>query len=107
VYQLPASVATAEILANVNLSGYRVDSMFPPGQFGRSGQITWQGISGLSPSLLVTNLAAEHLSNLYTFFSGVLFGICGGAIVTLLVESVDASRKRRAKNGPAVAEKKG
>lgn len=105
VYQLPASVATAEILKNVNLSGYRVDSIFPPGQFGESGQITWRGIRSLSPSLFVTNLNAEHKLNKYTFFSGVLFGICGGAIVTLIVEFVDARRERRSNAGAAVADK--
>jgi hypothetical protein len=105
VYQLPASVATAEILEDVNLSGYRVDSIFPPGQFGESGQIAWRGIRNLSPSLFVTNLDAEHQLNKYTFFSGVLFGICGGAIVTLIVEFVDARRERRGKPGTAVADK--
>ncbi|MFI5079919.1 MAG: hypothetical protein ACHQCE_02520 [Streptosporangiales bacterium] len=107
VYRLPASAVTTEVLDNVNLSGYRIDSMFPPGQFGRSDQITWQGISSLSPSLLVTNLTAEHNLNRYTFFSGILFGICGGAVVTLLVESVDAWREARKREGPAVAEQEG
>ncbi len=105
VYQLPASVATTEILENVNLSGYRIDSMFPPGQFGNRDQITWQGISSLSPSLLVTNVAAEHQLNKYIFISGVLFGICGGAFVTLLVESFDVWRESRRKNGSVVAKK--
>ena len=103
VYRLPASAVTTEVLDNVNLSGYRIDSMFPPGQFGRSDQITWQGISSLSPSLLVTNLTAEHNLNRYTFFSGILFGIFGGALVTLLVESVDAWREARKREEAAVA----
>jgi hypothetical protein len=104
VYRLPVSVATAEILKNANLSDYRVDSIFPPGQFGKGDQITWRGVSGLSPSLFVTNLTAEHRLNEYTFFSGVLFGICGGAIVTLLVEVIDIWRERHKKAGTAVAE---
>jgi len=107
VYRLPASAVTTEVLDNVNLSGYRIDSMFPPGQFGRSDQITWQGISSLSPSLLVTNLTAEHNLNRYTFFAGILFGVCGGAIVTLLVESVDAWRETRKGEGPAAAGQEG
>jgi hypothetical protein len=116
VYQLPASVVATEILHDVNLSGYRIDSMFPPGHFGESGQITWQGISSLSPSLLATNVTAEHRLGLYTFLSGVVFGICGGAVIALLVEGFDASRERRKKKeeekkkkekGSAVAEKQG
>jgi hypothetical protein len=88
--------------------------MFPPGQFGKRDQITWQGISSLSPSLLTTNVTAEHRLGVYTFLSGVVFGIGGGAIITLLVEGFDASRERRKKKeeeekekGSAVAEKQG
>jgi hypothetical protein len=74
VYYIPASVQTTETLESTNLSGDRVDSIFPQGQL-ESGQVTWQGNSGLSPSLTATNLAAESRNSEYTFFAGVLYGL--------------------------------
>jgi hypothetical protein len=75
MYQIPASVETTETLENIDLAGDRVDSMFPPGQIESNDQIDWQGISGLSPSLSATNLAAEARNSEYSFFAGVLYGL--------------------------------
>jgi len=73
--------------------------MFPPGVFGESNQITWQGIPNLRPSLLVTNVIKEHQIGTYTFLSGILFGVFGGASITLLVEVIDARREHRKEKG--------
>jgi len=54
-------------------------------------------------------VTTEHKLGVYTFLSGVLFGVCGGAIITLLVEFIDARREDRKKEekemGATVAEK--
>jgi hypothetical protein len=68
-------VVTIETLENEDLSGDRVDSMFPSGQIKSNSQIYWQGNNGLSPSLSATNLAAESRNSEYTFFAGVAYGL--------------------------------
>jgi hypothetical protein len=92
-YYLPSSIQTKETLSNVNLSGYQVESIFPapqitpdrgsPGQ-GVAEDYTWSGLSSLSPSLIVSNLASQQKVSHYTFLAGVLLGIAGGAVVPLL-----------------------
>jgi len=74
-YHLPKSVVTIETLENEDLSGDRVNSMFPSGQIKSNSQIYWQGNDGLSPSLSATNLAAESRNSEYTFFAGVAYGL--------------------------------
>jgi hypothetical protein len=74
-YHLPKSVETTETLENEDLSGDRVDSMFPTGQIKTNSQIYWQGNNGLSPSLSATNLAAESRDSEYSFFAGVSYGL--------------------------------
>jgi hypothetical protein len=74
-YHLPKSVETTETLENEDLSGDRVDSMFPTGQIKSNSQIYWQGNNGLSPSLSATNLAAESRNSEYSFFAGVAYGL--------------------------------
>src|SRR5262249_4635086 len=80
-YQLPASVETTETLENANLSGYRVDSIFPPGQITRSDKMTWKGVAGLSPSISATSLSDERNNNRRLFTAGILFGVAGGVLV--------------------------
>jgi hypothetical protein len=86
-YYLPASVETTETLENTSLAGDRVDSMFPPGQIKSNDQIYWQGVSGLSPSLSATNLAAEARDSEYSFFAGVLYGL-GLSLIFAFVQIV-------------------
>jgi hypothetical protein len=95
MYQIPASVETTETLENIDLAGDRVDSMFPPGQIESNDQIDWQGISGLSPSLNATNLAAEARNSEYSFFAGVLYGL-GLSLIFAFVQIClsDAAKQR-------------
>ncbi len=92
VYYLPASMQTREVLKYVNLSGYQTESMFPVPQItaenGGTGQnaeeqYTWNGLSSLSPTLLVSNYAQAQSDNRYTFNAGVFFGLCGATGVAL------------------------
>lgn len=80
-YRFPASVATSETLNNVNLTGDRVDSMFPPGQITSTNEIVWQGVSGLSPSLSATNLSSAENISKAGFFAGLCYGLAGGIAV--------------------------
>ena len=93
-YYLPTSVQTKEIMKFVNLSGYQTQSVFPVpvitnGKGGATGQTadeiyTWNGLSSLSPSLQVANLAGEQAANNYTFYAGVSFGIAGASGVAFV-----------------------
>ena len=80
---------------HIDLAGDRVDSMFPPGQIESNDQIDWQGISGLSPSLNATNLAAEARNSEYSFFAGVLYGL-GLSLIFAFVQIClsDAAKQR-------------
>ena len=94
-YYLPSSVQTKETLTNVNLTGYQVESIFPapqiapgkgsPGQ-GVAENYTWTGLSSLSPSLIVANLAGQQEVSHYSFLAGILLGIAGGAAASFLQE---------------------
>src|SRR5215472_1629750 len=102
IYHIPASVETTETLENANLSGDRVDSMFPPGQIKSNDQIYWQGISGLSPSLNATNLAAEARNSEYTFVAGILYGL-GLSLVFAFVQLVLTTASRDKKGNTATS----
>jgi hypothetical protein len=88
-------VQTKETLTNVNLPGYQVESIFPapqiapgkgsPGQ-GVAENYTWTGLSSLSPSLIVANLAGQQEVSHYSFLAGILLGIAGGAAASFLQE---------------------
>jgi hypothetical protein len=88
-------VQTKETLTNVNLTGYQVESIFPapqiapgrgsPGQ-GVAENYTWTGLSSLSPSLIVSNLAGQQQVSHYSFLAGILLGIAGGAAASFLQE---------------------
>jgi hypothetical protein len=95
IYHIPLSVETTETLENTNLSGDRVDSMFPPGQIRSNDQVYWQGISGLSPSFNATNLAAEARDSEYSFFAGVLYGLGLGVIFAFVQVMLGAASERR------------
>ena len=88
-------MATAETLENVNLTDDRVDSMFPPGQIGAS-TVTWQGVSGLSPSMSATNLASAARQNKDAFWAGLLYGITAALAVPFLQCLPDAWRDTKA-----------
>ena len=118
-YYLPASVQTRETLTNVNLTGYQVESIFPAPQItpskGSTGQgvaedYTWTGLSSLSPSLIVSNLAGEQEVNHYIFLAGILLGIAGGIAASFLQEVwpkiIWPKSSRRGENGPAASEEK-
>jgi hypothetical protein len=94
-YNFPTSVATAETLENVNLTDDRVDSMFPPGQIGTS-TVTWQGVSGLSPSMSATNLASAARQNKDAFWAGLLYGITAALAVPFLQCLPDAWKDTKA-----------
>lgn len=94
-YYLPASVQTKETLTNVNLTGYQVESIFPAPQItaskGSTGQgvaenYTWTGLSSLSPSVIVSNLAGQQEVSHYIFLAGILLGIAGGIAASFLQE---------------------
>jgi hypothetical protein len=83
---------TREVLKYVNLSGYQTESMFPVPEIktdsGGTGQnaeeqYTWEGLSSLSPTLLVSNVAAAQADSRYTFNAGIFFGLCGATGVVL------------------------
>ena len=111
-YYLPSSLQTKETLKNVNLAGYQVESIFPapqitpdkggPGQ-GVAEDYTWNGLSSLSPSLIVSNLAGQQAVSHYTFYAGILLGIAGGAVASFLQE-IWPKRNRAEENGPAASE---
>jgi hypothetical protein len=85
-YQLPTSVETTETLENANLSGYRIDSIFPPEQITPDDRMIWKGVAGLSPSISATSLSVERNNNRSLFISGILFGIAGAALVPVAQE---------------------
>jgi len=94
-YNFPTSVTTAETLKNVNLTDDRVDSMFPPGQIGAS-TVTWQGVSGLSPSMSAANLASAARQNKDAFWAGLLYGITAALAVPFLQCLPDAWKDTKA-----------
>jgi hypothetical protein len=116
-YYLPSSVQTKETLTNVNLTGYQVESIFPapqitpdkgsPGQ-GVAEDYIWTGLSSLSPSLIVSNLAGQQEVSHYTFLAGILLGIAGGAAASFLQEVwpkiIWPKSSRTEGNGPAANE---
>jgi hypothetical protein len=115
-YYLPSSVQTKETLTNVNLTGYQVESIFPapqitpykgsPGQ-GVAEDYIWTGLSSLSPSLIVSNLAGQQAVSHYSFLAGILLGIAGGAAASFLQEVwpkiVWPKSSRTEENGPAAS----
>jgi hypothetical protein len=89
-YVLPTSVTTTETLNDMDTRGYQI-SMFPvgtpaeengqrPGQIAEES-ITWNGKSGLNPSLDATNQAAETAASHDTFVAGISFGVASGTAV--------------------------
>lgn len=103
-YSLPQSVTTTETLEDVNIQGYQVNSMFPVGTTtnedgGKPGQltqesITWSGLSGLSPSLEVTDTAGATNAGRDTFWAGILVGLAGGFAVPFVDRSLEATSEK-------------
>lgn len=98
-YGLPASVRTAETVSHVDIHGYQINSMFPvatttnePEQPGQTAEesITWNGLSGLSPNLDVTNTAAGTAAGHDTFWAGILVGAAAGFAATFLDKVTEA-----------------
>ncbi len=79
------TVATSEILNNVNLSNERIDSMYPQGMV-TTDQVAWHGSAGLNPSLSATNLASAERQNKDAFWAGLLYGIAAALAVPYFVE---------------------
>jgi hypothetical protein len=117
-YYLPSSMQTKETLSNVNLTGYQIESIFPAPQItagkgspgrGAVEDYTWSGLSSLSPSLIVSNLAGQQTVSRYTFLAGVLLGIAGGAMVTFLERiwprHIFRKRKRTKEKAPAAGKR--
>lgn len=92
-YSFPAPVATTEMLAGVNLSNDRIDSMYPTGGIA-SNLITWKGLGGLDPSLSATNLNSAEQQNKDSFKAGLLWGLAGGFAIPIVQECFDAWRHR-------------
>jgi hypothetical protein len=68
----------------VNLNGgWVLQSQFPTGQTDND-TITWEGAAGLSPDIHVDNPSADSTANQAAFLSGILWGIVGGAGVSLV-----------------------
>ena len=96
-YQLPTSVETIETLENADLTGYRVDSIFPPEQITQNDKMIWKGAAGLNPSISATSLSAERNNNRSLFIAGILFGLAGGVLVPVAQEMLillDRAAKR-------------
>ena len=78
-YFVPTYVQTREVLTNVNLTGYQTQSAFPIPEISRAPnsdeQYTWNGLSSLSPSLLVANVTGVQDVSKWSFDSGVLYGV--------------------------------
>jgi hypothetical protein len=102
-YHLPKSVETTETLENEDLSGDRVDSMFPTGQIKSNSQIFWQGNNALSPSLSATNLAAESRNSEYSFFAGVAYGLGLSIIFAFLQVLLNSWNDAKASGNPPAA----
>jgi hypothetical protein len=83
-FYIPKSVKTTEKVLNINLSGYRIESMFPSGLINRTSNVVWQGHANLGPTLIATNLASERRDNQYTFLSGILAGLAISVILTVI-----------------------
>ena len=103
-YSLPQSVMTTETLKDVNIQGYQVNSMFPvgtttnendeqPGQTAKE-TITWSGLSGLSPSLEVTDTAGQTNAGRDTFWAGILVGLAGGFAVPFVDKSLEGMSEK-------------
>jgi hypothetical protein len=83
-FYMPKSVLTTETLQNANLTGDRIDSIFPPGRFtNKNHDIVWQGHAGLSPSLIATNLPSERTGSIYIFFAGIVAGLAVSVLLTI------------------------
>ena len=83
---------------NLN-GGWVLQSQFPTGQTDND-TITWEGAAGLSPDIHVDNPSADSTASHAQFMSGILWGIVGGAGVSLVdhLERVNHDlRKLRAK----------
>jgi hypothetical protein len=98
-YSFPAMVGTTEMLAGVNLSNDRIDSMYPTGGIA-TNLITWKGVAGLDPSLSATNLNSAAEQNKDAFWAGLLWGLAGGFAIPFVQECFDAWRNRT-KDPPA------
>jgi hypothetical protein len=103
-YVLPTSVTTTETLNDMDTRGYQI-SMFPvgtpaeengqrPGQIAEES-ITWNGKSGLNPSLDATNQAAETAASHDTFVAGISFGVASGTAVAFFDVLWQGWRQRR------------
>jgi hypothetical protein len=83
-YFLPTTLTTKEKVTQVNLNGgWVLQSQFPTGQTDND-TITWEGAAGLSPDIHVDNPSADSTANQAAFLSGILWGIVGGAGVSLV-----------------------
>jgi len=67
-----------------------------PQQLGQTAResITWNGLSGLIPSLDVTNRAAATSAGRETFWAGILVGVAGGFAVPFVEKSLEAMSER-------------
>jgi len=92
-YNIPTFLQTREVLKDVNLTGYQVESIFPAAQVkrenGKPGHaageaFTWSGASGLSPSLIVTDVKGARAASRNTFLAGIFFGIAAGILAPFL-----------------------
>ena len=95
-YSLPAptTVATSEILNNVNLSDERIDSMYPQGII-TNNQVTWNGAESLSPSLSATNLRSAESVQEDGFLAGLLYGIAAALAIPFFLEFYKAWQDER------------
>lgn len=96
-YFLPRTLTTEETVTQVNLSGgWVLQSQFPTGTTDNN-TITWEGAAGLSPDIHADNPSADSNSNHATFLSGILWGVVGGAGVSLVdhLERVNSERRER------------
>jgi hypothetical protein len=91
-YYLPAGMQTQEVLRSVDLAGAQIESAFPAPEIttdhGGTGQnpdqkYTWDGLSSLLPSFVVTNIAGTQDASRYAFDDGIAFGLLGAALIAL------------------------
>jgi hypothetical protein len=100
---MPKSVVTTETLQNINLTGDRIDSVFPPGRFTtKNHDIVWEGHAGLSPSLIATNLPSERKGNIYIFFAGIVAGLAASVLLTIAQGIFSFTKDKTEDSGAAI-----
>jgi hypothetical protein len=83
--------SAAFMFPSTNLSEYQFLAGDSPVQLG--SQWSWDGINDVTA--LAANIAAQDRDNDHLFYSGVAFGVAGGALISLVLELIPADPVKR------------